>query len=228
MTSERRDSVDNPFQTTALFARHLRNIKAPPKLTVTEWADKHRRLSSENSAEAGKWRTSRTPYLAAIMDAFTQTGVEKIVVTASSQVGKTEMLLNMLGYVIDVDPGPVMWVTPTNDNAEDFSKRRLAPAIRDCKPLKRKVSAAAGRSAANTTLKKRYPGGMLTMTGSNSPANLASVPARYVFGDEIDRWTKDAGGEGNPAGLLEARTETFYNSKIVICSTPTVRGGVNH
>ena len=196
----------------------------PPETTVTQWANANRRLSSETSAEAGQWRTSRTPYLAEIMDAFTQPAVHKIAVVASSQVGKTEALINMLGYVIDVDPGPAMWVTPTNDNAEDFSKRRLAPAIRDCAPLRRKVADAKGRSAANTTLKKRFPGGMLTMTGSNSPANLASVPARYVFGDEIDRWAKDAGGEGNPASLLEARTATFYNSKIVMCSTPTVRG----
>ena len=196
----------------------------PPEITVTQWANANRRLSSETSAEAGQWRTSRTPYLAEIMDAFTQPAVHKIAVVASSQVGKTEALINMLGYVIDVDPGPAMWVTPTNDNAEDFSKRRLAPAIRDCAPLRRKVADAKGRSAANTTLKKRFPGGMLTMTGSNSPANLASVPARYVFGDEIDRWAKDAGGEGSPGALLEARTATFYNKKIVMCSTPTVRG----
>lgn len=196
----------------------------PPDTTVTEWANEKRRLSSESSAEAGQWRTSRTPYLAEIMEAFTQPAVHKIAVVASAQVGKTEALINMLGYVIDVDPGPVMWVTPTNDNAEDFSKRRLAPAIRDCAPLRRKVADAKGRSAANTTLKKRFPGGMLTITGSNSPANLASVPARYVFGDEIDRWAKDAGGEGNPASLLEARTATFYNSKIVMVSTPTTRG----
>lgn len=195
----------------------------PLDMTVTQWADENRRLSSENSAEAGKWNTSRTPYLAEIMDAFTEPRVHKIAVVASSQVGKTEMLMNMLGYVIDVDPGPVMWVMPTNDNAEDFSKRRLSPAIRDCAPLRRKVAESKGRSAANTVLKKRFPGGMLTMTGSNSPANLASVPARYVFGDEIDRWTKDAGGEGSPAALLEARTATFYNSKIVMCSTPTDR-----
>ena len=198
--------------------------KLPERVTVSQWANANRRLSRENSAEAGPWKTSRTPYLEAIMDAFTQPAVKKIAVVASSQVGKTEALINMLGYVIDIDPGPVMWVTPTNDNAEDFSKRRLAPAIRDCAPLRRKVAESKGRSAANTTLKKRFPGGMLTMTGSNSPANLASVPARYVFGDEIDRWAKDAGGEGNPASLLEARTATFYNSKIVMCSTPTVRG----
>lgn len=201
------------------------NFKAPEDLTVVEWSDKYRQLSPENSAEPGRWRTSRTPYLEEPMNAFTDPKVNTIVVVASSQVGKTEMELNMLGYEIDIDPGPAMWVTPTAENAEDFSKRRIAPMIRDTKPLKRKVSGtSAGRKASNAILKKKYPGGMLTLTGSNSPANLASVPARYVFGDEIDRWATDAGGEGDPWSLLEARTATFYNRKMVMVSTPTVKG----
>lgn len=200
------------------------NFMPPPDITVSEWADANRRLSSENSAEAGRWRTSRTPYLREIMDAFTSPEVGKIVVTASSQVGKTEMLMNMLGYIVDVDPGPVMWCLPTVDNAEDFSKRRLEPMIRDTEPVRRKMSASKSRSSNNTILKKRFPGGMLTLVGSNSPANLAAVPARYVFGDEIDRWAKDAGGEGDPIGLLEARTTTFWNKKVVMVSTPTTKG----
>lgn len=201
------------------------NFKAPEDLSVMEWSDKYRQLSPENSAEPGRWRTSRTPYLEEPMNAFTDPKVSTIVVVASSQVGKTEMELNMLGYEIDIDPGPAMWVTPTNENAEDFSKRRIAPMIRDTKPLKRKVTgSSAGRKASNAILKKKYPGGMLTLTGSNSPANLASVPSRYVFGDEIDRWATDAGGEGDPWSLLEARTATFYNRKMVMVSTPTVKG----
>ena len=66
----------------------------PPETTVTQWANANRRLSSETSAEAGQWRTSRTPYLAEIMDAFTQPAVHKIAVVASSQVGKTEAFPN--------------------------------------------------------------------------------------------------------------------------------------
>ena len=202
----------------------LLNFKPPEQITVKEWADKYRRLSPENSAEPGRWRTDRTPYLEEIMDAFTDPKVRRIAVAASSQVGKTEMEMNMLGYAIDIDPGPIMWVTPTQDNAEDFSKRRIAPMIRDTRPLKRKIEPSKSRSRDNTVLKKKYPGGMLTMTGSNSPANLASTPCRYVFGDELDRWTKDAGGEGDPWALLEARTTTFFNHKMVQVSTPTIKG----
>lgn len=208
----------------ATVKKSIANFKPPEELTVTEWSDKYRRLSAENSAEPGRWKTSRTPYLEEIMNAFTDPKVHRISVVASSQVGKTECEMNMLGYAIDIDPGPIMLVMPTVDNAKDFSKRRIAPMIRDTKPLREKIAKAKSRDGENTVLKKAYPGGMLTMTGSNSPASLASVPARYVFGDERDRWTKDAGGEGDPWGLLEARTTTFYNYKMVEVSTPTIRG----
>lgn len=116
----------------------LANFKPPEQLTVTEWADKYRRLSAENSAEPGRWKTTRTPYLKEIMDAFTDPKVHHIIVAASSQVGKTECEMNMLGYAIDIDPGPIMWVMPTVDNSKDFSKRRIAPMIRDTKPLREK------------------------------------------------------------------------------------------
>lgn len=200
------------------------NFKPPEQLTVSDWSDKYRRLSAENSAEAGPWRTSRTPYLKEIMDAFTDPRVHRIAVVASSQVGKTEMEMNMMAYMIDIDPGPAMFVLPTVDNAKDISKRRIAPMIRDTKPLQKKIATSKSRDSDNTLLKKAYPGGMLTITGSNSPAALASVPCRYVFGDERDRWAKDAGGEGDPWGLVEARTITFYNYKMIEVSTPTVKG----
>lgn len=216
-----RDALAN---LNATIKKSTANFKPPEQLTVTEWSDKYRRLSAENSAEPGRWRTSRTPYLKEIMDAFTDPKVHRIAVAASSQVGKTECEMNMLGYAIDIDPGPIMLVMPTVDNAKDFSKRRIAPMIRDTKPLREKIAKAKSRDGENTVLKKAYPGGMLTMTGSNSPASLASVPARYVFGDERDRWAKDAGGEGDPWGLVEARTITFYNYKMVEVSTPTIKG----
>lgn len=208
----------------ATVRKSTSSFKPPEQLTVTEWSDKYRRLSAENSAEPGRWRTSRTPYLEEIMDAFTDPKVHRIAVAASSQVGKTECEMNMLGYAIAVDPGPSMFIMPTVDNGKDFSKRRIAPMIRDTKPLREKISKAKSRDGENTVLKKAYPGGMLTITGSNSPASLASVPARYVFGDERDRWAKDAGGEGDPWGLVEARTITFYNYKMVEVSTPTIKG----
>lgn len=199
-------------------------FKPPESLTVSEWADKYRRLSPENSAEPGKWKTSRTPYLKDIMDAFTDPNVHRITVVASSQVGKTEMESNMVGYCIDNDPGPMLFVMPSiKPMAEDFAKRRLAPMIRDTPSLRKKVAETKSKTTGNTILQKSYPGGMLTITGANSPSNLSSIPCRYVFGDERDRWTESAGSEGDPWGLVEARTITFYNYKMVEVSTPTIK-----
>lgn len=202
----------------------IARFRPPEKISVPEWADKYRVLSTENSAEAGRWRTSRTPYLKAIMEAFKDPKIHRIVIVASSQVGKTELMLNLIAYIIDQDPGGILYIVPTVDFAKDFSKRRIAPMIRDTKKIRDKVADAKSRDGDNTMLKKSYPGGMLTIVGSNAPAPLAGIPARYVFGDERDRFAEDAGGEGDPWKLAEARTITFHNYKMVEASTPTIKG----
>lgn len=211
----------------AAIGSAVRNFKPPEDLTVAEWADRHRRLSPENSAEAGPWRTSRTPYLREPMEAFTDPKVRKIVMVAASQVGKSELELNVIGYIIDQDPGSVLFVQPTLDDARKFSRLRVAPMIRDSKRLKAKVSDVKAKDSGNTILQKSFPGGMLTITGSNSASALASTPARYIIGDERDRWAVSAGTEGDPWALAEARQATFYNAKAVEVSTPTIKGASN-
>ena len=199
----------------------------PPALqTVSEWADANRVLVSESSSEPGRWRTDRAPYQRGIMDAFTQVGIWKIVIMASAQTGKTEIELNMMGRAIDVDPGPMLFIQPTDGFAEDFSKRRVAPMIRACPRLKRKVYEAKSRDAGNTIGMKTFPGGSVAFTGANSPTELAGRPVRYVFCDEIDRFPASTGTEGNPLKLAERRTETFRERgrKMVLTSTPTVKG----
>ena len=205
----------------------VQNFKPPEELTVAEWADKHRRLSPETSAEAGPLRTSRTPYLREPMEAFTDPKIRKIVMVAASQVGKSELELNVIGYIIDQDPGSIIFVQPTLDDARKFSRLRIAPMIRDSQVLKAKVSDIKAKDSGNPILQKSFPGGMLTITGSNSPSALASTPARYIIGDERDRWAISAGTEGDPWALAEARQTTFYNAKAVEVSTPTIKGASN-
>ena len=171
----------------------LQHFRPPEDLTVSEWADRNRRLSPESSAESGLWRTSRTPYLKEPMDAFTDPKVKKIVMVAASQVGKSELEMNIIGYIIDQDPGTIVYVHPTLDDGKKFSKLRVAPMIRDCKAIRTKVHDVRSRDSGNTILQKSFPGGMLIITGSNSPSALASTPARYIIGDERDRWAASAG-----------------------------------
>lgn len=201
----------------------MAGMKPPENLTVTEWAEKRRRLSMESSAEPGPWRTTRTPYLREPMNAFTDPRVRRIVMASASQVGKSELELNIIGYIIDEDPGSILFVHPTTVDAKEFSKLRIAPEIRDCPTLRRKVAAPKSRDSGNTVLQKTYPGGILTLCGSTEAHALASKPIRYVLGDERDRWATSAGKEGDPWGLAMARQTTFYNAKAVEVSTPTVK-----
>ena len=206
------------------IAKAIAGMRPPEQLTVSEWADRNRRLSPESSAEVGAWRTSRTPYLKEIMDCFTDPKVRNIVVVSASQVGKSELINNMIAYIIDQDPGSILFVHPTTIDAKDYSKLRISPMIRDCKVLKSKVADPKSRDSANTILQKAYPGGILTMCGSTEAHALASKPIRYIFGDERDRWAVSAGKEGDPWKLAQARQITFYNAKSVEVSTPTVKG----
>lgn len=206
-----------------VVAKAMAGMLPPDDLTVTEWAERNRRLSAESAAEPGPWRTERTPYLREPMNAWTDPKVRHIVMVAASQVGKSEFLNNCIGYVIDQDPGSILFIHPTTIDAKEYSKLRIAPMIRDCPTLRAKVSDPKSRDSGNTILQKTYPGGILTMCGSTEAHALASKPIRFVLGDERDRWALSAGNEGDPWGLAMARQTTFYNAKSGEVSTPTVK-----
>ena len=210
---------------TDLLAKTYAMFRPPCNETVSEWADHNRMLVSESSSEPGPWRTDRAPYQKEIMDAFTQPGIHEIDIMSSAQVGKSEIELNMMGRAIHIDPGPMLYIQPTDKVAEDYSKRRISPMISACPPLRDRVCKAKGRDSGNTITMKLFPGGSLAIIGANSPSDLASKPVRYIFMDEIDRFPDSAGTEGDPIELAERRTETYrHNRKIVKCSTPTIKG----
>ena len=196
-----------------------------PLLTVSEWADRHRMLSSKASAEPGRWRTSRTPYLRAIMDCLSPASpVERVVFMKGAQVGATESGSCWMGYVIHHAPGPMMAVWPTVEMAKRNSKQRIDPLIEESPVLKELISTARSRDSGNTILAKEFRGGVLVMTGANSAVGLRSMPVRYLFLDEVDGYPLDVEGEGDAISLAEARTRTFSRRKIFIVSTPTIAG----
>lgn len=218
--------MSEEYNKTLALLKKLANqvLTPPPDLTVSEWADSFRKLSSEASAEPGQWRTDRAPYQREIMDSVKDPNVEKVVIMSSAQVGKTEFLLNMVGYHIDYDPSPIMIIQPTLTLAKSFSKERLAPMIRDTPALRGKVADVKTRDGGNTTMRKSFPGGYLVLIGANAPSDLSGRPIRILLADEVDRFPVSAGTEGDPISLAEKRTNNFYNRKKVFVSTPTIKG----
>lgn len=200
-------------------------LRREPELTVTEWADEHRMLSLAGSAEPGRWRTPRTPYLAKIMDCLSPSHpAQRVVVMAGAQVGKTECGNNWIGYVIHHSPGPMLMVQPTVELAKRVSKQRIAPMIEATPALRERVAEARSRDSGNTVQVKEFEGGLLIITGANSSAGLRSMPIRFLFMDEVDEYPGDVDGQGDPVALAEKRTSTFPRRKILLTSTPTIKG----
>ena len=199
-------------------------LKPLPKTSVSQWADNYRMLSSGISAEPGKWKTSRAPYQKDIMNAFTEPGIHRVVVKSSSQIGKSDMMNNVIGRFAHLDPCAIMMIQPTIDMAQDYSKTRIAPMIKDTKVLNNLFYDVKSRDANNTILSKVFPGGRLIMCGANSPAGLASRPIRILLADEVDRFPDSAGTEGDPVDLAAKRMTTFWNSCMGLFSTPTNEG----
>lgn len=189
-------------------------------MSVSQWADRYRILSAKDSAAPGRWHTSRTPYLQAIMDAFTKPGIHDITFVAGTQLGKTAAEQNMMGYAIDQAPGPMLIVYPTDKLAEFTSQNRIKPMIALSKPLAEKFDAEHSQK-----LELQFQGMYIALVGANSPSGLASRPVQYVFFDEIDKFPKWSGQEAGPLELAEERTKTFYNKKIVKVSSPTLKTG---
>ena len=203
-----------------------------PDITVSEWAEKYRMLP-ETANISGLWRNDQVPYMRAIMDAFTDPDVEEISVQASAQVGKTEVLNNMIGYTIHIDPCPLLIMQPTLDVAKKFSKEKLEPMIEDTKELRIRVAKKTTRNAESTTLHKRFPGGFLVMVGANSPHGLRQLSIAKVISDDIDSIERESSNtgrnakikEGDPVLRAEKRTKTFKGKrKKIRFSTPTIEG----
>lgn len=202
----------------------LESLRFETELTVSEWADAHRVLSSKASAEPGPWRTDRTPYLREVMDCLSTTSqVQRVVLMSGAQVGKTEAGSNFLGYVISHAPGPMLLVQPTVEMAKRLSKQRLESMINETPCLRDKIAPARSRDSGNTLFAKEYAGGILLITGANSATGLRSAPCRYIFLDEVDAFPLDVDGEGDPVTLAERRSTTFSRRKIFMTSTPTVK-----
>lgn len=199
-------------------------MRPPPKQTVSEWADAERRLSPESSAEPGRWHTSRAEYQRGFMDAVSDPAVRKVVGVWAAQTGKTDCLLNVIGFHIHHDPAPILVIQPTLEMGEAWSKDRLAPMLRDSPSLRGRVSNARARDASNTIRHKVFPGGHLTVAGANSAASLSMRPIRILICDEIDRYPASAGTEGDPLELAGMRTVNFWNAKRLEITSPGTRG----
>ena len=194
-------------------------MNPPEQITVSEWAEKYRMLDSKTSAIPGPWSNDITPYLVGVMDEFNNYETQKIIFVKPTQVGGTEALQNMIGYIVMQDPAPTMIVYPTEALAKSVSENRLQPMLKITPELAKRFD------ENSQLLELQFDGMYLTLAGSNSPSGLASKPIRFVLMDEVDKYPASSGKEADPIKLAIERTKTFHDKKIYITSTPTLKTG---
>ena len=202
-----------------ILHKAIEQFAPPERIKVSDWAQKYYELP-ETSAEPGKWNPNRAPYQSGIMDAICEPNIKQVSIMCSAQVGKTIVLLAIICYFIHLDPWSMLMTFPASNDAETFSKEKLASAIRNVKPVSDRIIEKS-RDASSTILMKMFRGGFLKLTGANSPSSLASMAIRIYLGDEIDKYPKTAGKEGDPIELARKRTSTFWNWLMLLCSTPS-------
>jgi phage terminase large subunit GpA-like protein len=191
----------------------------PPRLRLSEWARENYKLSRESSPTAGDFIPHG--YQVDILDAITDPRVEQITVQASSRVGKTKLLNIAIGFHVDQDPCPMLMYQPNVDDARRYSKKEIAPMVRDCPALRDKIQESRARDSGNTILDKEFPGGSLELLGANSPAGFRARTVRIVMFDEVSAYDLSVGDEGDPIALGIKRTLDFWDRKIIAVSTPS-------
>lgn len=197
----------------------------PEVLPVDEWADEYRVLPRESSSEHGPWRTSRTPYLRQPMQVLSDNHPSKrVVLIFGTQTGKTETGNNWVGASVHQSPGPMMAVQPTVDMGKRWARQRLNPMVALTPVLSDRIKPSRSRDSGNTATMKEFPGGFLVISGANSAASLSSMPVRRLFLDEVDRYPSDVEGEGHPVDVTDRRTSSFPRRKVLLTSSPTVKG----
>lgn len=207
-----------PYTVPPWIFKAIQIIRPEERLRVSEWAEKKRTLTG--GAMPGPWRNSVTPYLVEIMDTFSDDLIEEIIFVKPTQVGGTTVMENMIGCLVDQEPAPTMVVYPSDDLAEATSETRLVPMFKSHPDMARKF-----RETESKKLQLKFRDMWLYLTGANSPADLSSKPIKNLFLDEVDKFPGASKKEADPVSLARERTKTFFNRKIFMASTPTLKTG---
>jgi phage terminase large subunit GpA-like protein len=217
-----------PDAADVVTAAWRRGLAQPPRRTVDEWAEAERILGAEEGPRPGRWSTALTPYLRQPMACMSlHHPARRVAIMAGAQSAKTQALLNFGGQIMAETPTTVLWVLPSLDEAKNFNRDKLQPMIENTPAVRRRVADEVSRDESGSTImRKRFPGGVLELTGANSSKGLQSRTRRVVIMDEVAEFPAETGSRGDPVGQAEARTIAHTGEeKIILVSTPGLEDG---
>ena len=192
------------------------------KIAVSDWAQRHRVVTM--SALPGRWHNDVTPYLSGVMDAMGTPFVREVVLCKTPQTGGSEATHNFIGYCIDRDPAPVLYVYPDEDTAKENSNDRVLPMIQSSPRLASYLTGVSKDATSHRIGLSHMP---IYFAWARSASKLANKPIKYAVADEIDKDGFDAGTrEAHPLDLIDKRFTTYRSTyKFIKISTPTLETG---
>jgi len=197
----------------------MESLRFPPDRHAGEWAEANLVLSKNNS-EPGKYSMDRTPYVRSIFEALKSSKYSIVVVVGAVQVFKTQVALNWIGNVLDDDPANCIWISSTTELAIRTSRIKFRQEL-----LRNSTLAEKWNDTKDATYTKEVNGTNIYFGWSNSVSQLSMVNAKYMVGDEIDKWPDNVEKQGDPIELLEGRGTTYPDSILLLVSSPCAEVG---
>jgi phage terminase large subunit GpA-like protein len=192
-------------------------LRKPRKIKVSDWAEQHRVVT--DGAHDGPWRHEYAPHTVKIMDTFGLPWVREIWFCGVEQSGKTNTMINCIGWAIDRSPGDIFYLMPTEETAAKVTGGKLIPTLKRSPELAQYVSERVDDTTMTKIVLKH--GVTIHPAHSNSPSSLATFTAKYCFCDETDKYPAMAGKEADPITLIKKRNRTFKGRyKRFFASTP--------
>jgi len=205
-----------PLNHADVWHHYAEAMRPPPPLSVSEFARAHRVLHANYCVESpGPWNEEKFPHQHHTMNMVQEaieTGKRGVVWMAGGQVGKSDTAINGMLWLKVYYPGPQLFMTATDETAEEFGRERFEKIIPDCEPLARSYL----KSKHTKILLKRFADGNIRLVGGQSIFKLLSTPYRHVVIDELDSLTENLGGEGDPVKIAEVRMDSYSGYTLMI------------
>jgi phage terminase large subunit GpA-like protein len=214
-----------PEQKTRLegaIRQGLKPLLKPEPLSLSEWAAEHFYLSPESSYTEGAWEAF--PYQPAIMNCISNDDIEEVWCPKSARIGWTKIMVAAIAYFAEHKRrNQAVW-QPVDDDADEFVKTEVDPMIRDV-PSVRAIFPWYDKKHKNNTLRQKlFIGSALYIRGGKAAKNYRRISADVALLDEIDGFDTDIEREGDPVTLARKRVEGATFPKLVIGSTPKIKG----
>ena len=202
-----------------LFGLLSRAFRGRPDMTIGKWAESVglNIPADESHALPGPYREDSEP-VATIVHQFLQDPRYRVFIGPKpSRMGYTLAAIVAIAYWLTHFACDIIFCIDDQRQVKKFARKRLIPLLRSVKSIA-DILPASKRALTNTVL--WFKGVTLHLAGARSIADVTSITAGLVIGDEVDQWKDFASGEASAFWHLLDRIMDVPGAKAVFFGKP--------